>query len=404
MEQPQWMISVDDHIIEPPDLWIDRVPRADRERAPQTKVGEMGYLFWNYESAHSPIAKSTVEAGQSTKELGYISSYDELLPRFYDPVARTEVMDKDGVLASMCFPMFPRFCGQTFYEAKDREFAYVCIKVYNDWVIDEWAGADPGRFIPLIIMPLWDPQLAAREIERCADKGAKAISFSENPAKLGLPSLHDVNNYWDPVLSAANDTGMPLCTHFGSSSSMPRTSDDAPLFVVGSLAPVNLIFSLVDWVFSGKLIDGDQSRYPDLKVCLSEGGIGWIPYILERCDLQVAKRPYLQEKDWKTEAGTGRLGEIVDGGRRMEVLPSEIFRRHIYGCFIDDDFGARHLEEVGVDNVMLEADFPHGDSSFPDSLSNAHRRLAGYDYETQYKVMIGNACRVFNFQPAAPPF
>jgi predicted TIM-barrel fold metal-dependent hydrolase len=270
-------------------------------------------------------------------------------------------------------------------------------------MIDEWSAAAPGRFIPLIIIPLWDPQLAAREIERCAGLGAKAIAFSENPSKLGLPSLHDVGNYWDPILSAANDTKMPLCAHFGSSSSMPKTSDDAPLFVVGSLAPVNLLFALVDWVFSGKLIDGDRSPYPDLKICFSEGGIGWIPYILERCDLQVEKRPYLEEKDWKVEAGSGLIGEITEGGRRMGVPPSEVFRRHMYGCFIDDDFGARHLEEVGIDNVMLETDFPHGDSSFPNSLANAHKRLARYDFDVQQKVMQGNACRVFQFEPATIP-
>jgi len=405
MGQPQWIVSVDDHLIEPPDLWVDRVPRADRDRAPQTRVADTGLLFWDYDRMHTPIAKTTVEAGKppEEKELGYISSYDELLPWYYQPVERVRAMDQDGVLAALCFPMVPRYCGQTFFEAGDKDFAMTCLKVYNDWVIDEWAGSAPGRYIPLIIIPLWDPMLAAAEIERCAAKGGKAIAFSENPAKLGLPSIHDAGNYWDPVFSAANDTGMPLCAHFGSSSSMPKTSDDAPLFVGGSLAPVNLVYSLVDWVFSGKLVDGDRSPYPNLKVCFSEGGIGWIPYILERCDLQVAKRPYLQEKDWITEAGSGRIGEIVDGGRRMDVLPSEIFRRHLYGCFIDDDFGARHLEEVGIDNVMMESDFPHGDSSFPDTIANANKRLAPYSEEVQYKVMIGNALRVFQFEAADPP-
>jgi predicted TIM-barrel fold metal-dependent hydrolase len=406
MEQPQWIVSVDDHIIEPPDLWVDRVATADRERAPHTIVGDDGILYWAYEAVRSPISKTTVEAGKDDKDkgLGFISSYDELLPWYYDAAARTEALDRDGVLASLCFPMFPRYCGQTFYEARDRDFGLVCLRTYNDWVIDEWAGAAPGRFIPMIIIPLWDPTLAAREIERCAGKGAKGIAFSENPARLGLPSLHDAGNYWDPVLAAANDTGMPLCVHFGSSSSMPRTSDDAPLLVTGTLAPVNLMFALVDWLFSGKLIDGDRAPYPDLKICLSEGGIGWIPYILERCDQQVERRPYLAEQDWKVEAGSGLMGAISSsGGRRMGVPPSELFRRHIYGCFIDDAFGARHLEEIGIDNVMLETDFPHGDSTYPGSLQNAHARLAGYSVDVQQRVMMGNACRVFHFEPAQPP-
>jgi hypothetical protein len=162
---------------------------------------------------------------------------------------------------------------------------------------------------------------------------------------------------------------------------------------------MNLAFALVDWVFSGKLIDGDRSPYPDLKICLSEGGIGWIPYILERCDFMVKNRPYLADVDWNVDLASGAAGTFSpSGARRMGVLPSELFRRHIFGCFIDDEFGARHLEEVGVDNVMLETDFPHGDSSFPRSMQNARDRLGQYDEETRYKVMQGNAKRVFQLE------
>jgi predicted TIM-barrel fold metal-dependent hydrolase len=393
-----WIVSVDDHVIEPPDLWLNRVPAGDRERAPQTVIGDDGILYWTYERTRSPISRTIVQADKSPHEVipGYVGSYEEISPWYYDPVARTEAMDQDSVLASLCFPMFPRFCGQTFYEAEDREFAMLCLRVYNDWMVDEWSAAAPGRFIPLIIIPLWDPMLAAGEIERCAANGALAIAFSENPSKLGLPSIHDHGNYWDPVLAAANDTGLPLCIHFGSSSTMATTSDDAPLLVTGSLAPMNLVFALVDWVFSGKLIDGDRRPYPDLKLCLSEGGIGWIPYVLERCDFMVQNRPYLAKADWRVDLASGKGGSFpTDGARSMGVLPSELFRRHIYGCFIDDAFGVRHLAEVGYDNVMLETDFPHGDSSFPNSLQNARTRLAGYDETVRYKVMQGTARRVF---------
>ena len=398
--QPEWIVSVDDHIIEPEDLWTGRLRAKDCERAPHTEVGDDGLLYWVYESTRRPISRTTFEGGCATKGLGYIAGYDELEPWCYDPSARAEAMTADGVLASLCFPMFPRYCGQTFLEASDRTFALECLRAYNDWMTDTWAASTPGRFIPLVLVPLWDPRLAAEEVERTAAKGAKAIAFSENPAKLGLPSLHDENNYWHPLLAAADDTGLPLCVHFGSSSSMPTTSPDAPLLVTGSLAPANLMFALVDWLFSGKLIDGDRSPYPNLKICFSEGGIGWIPYILERCDLTLRRRPYLQEQDWKADAATGALAAITSqGARRMDVPPSELFRRHMYGCFIDDEFGSRHIHEIGIDNVMLETDFPHGDSSYPDSLANAHRRLGHLDLEDRRKVMIENACRVFDFTP-----
>jgi len=407
MTNQDWIVSVDDHAIEPPNLWLDRVPSRDRERAPQPITADDGVMYWTYESARVPIARTTFQAAMGVEEtsLGYISSYDELEVGFYNSVERTKAMDRDHVLAALCFPLFPRYCGQTFYEAKDKDFALVCLQAYNDWMIEEWAGSVPGRFIPLIIVPLWDPQLAAQEVRRCAAKGAKGIAFSENPYRLGLPSLHDAGNYWDPLLAAANETKMPLCIHFGSSSSMPKTSPDAPLLVTGSLAPTNLISSMVDWLFCGKLIDGDVSPYPDLKICFSEGGIGWIPYILERCDLQVKVRPYLAKGDWQVDAATGARAAITNtGGRRFGVPPSEVFRRHMYGCFIEEDFGAQQIELIGVDNVMLETDYPHGDSSYPHSLENAQRRLAYLSDESRQKVMRGNACRVFDFEPAAPPF
>jgi predicted TIM-barrel fold metal-dependent hydrolase len=296
-------------------------------------------------------------------------------------------MDTDGIIASLCFPTIPRYCGQTFLEAKDRELALACLKAYNDWTIDEWAGGAPGRFIPLIITPLWDPSLAAVEVERCAGRGAKAVSFSENPAKLGLPSLHDRAGYWDPLLAAVNDTGLPICIHFGSSSMVPTTADDAPIFVSALLSPLNLTYAAADWLFSRKL-----ERYPNLKICLSEGGIGWMPYIIERAEY------VMDHMRW------ARTYEPFDyAGTRYENLgpaesPSDLFRRHIYGCFIDDRFGVENLDAIGADHVMMESDYPHGDGTFPHSLANAERLLAGLDPGVRHQIMQGNARRVFNLE------
>src|SRR4029077_4264224 len=149
-------------------------------------------------------------------------------------------------------------------------------RVYNDWFIEEWCGKAPGRQIPIVTLPLWDPKLAAAEIERCASRGAKGIFFSENPYDLGTPSIHDKDGHWDPVFAAANDTGMPLLAHLGSSSRSTTTAPDAPYQVGAVLTGLNLSKFLVDWLFSGKL-----QRYPNLKLVMAEGGIGWIPWVLE---------------------------------------------------------------------------------------------------------------------------
>jgi len=379
------LISVDDHVIEPPGLWADRVARADRDRAPHV-VEDDGASVWVYEDKRIRIPSLFAQAGRDEADIAPgLMSYADMRPEYYDARARTKDMDADGVLASLCFPTIPRYCGQTFLEARDRDLALACLRAYNDWTIEEWAGAAPGRFIPLVIVPLWDPPLAAQEVERCAALGGRAVAFSENPAKLGLPSLHDRNGYCDPLLSAINDTGLPICIHFGSSSMVPNTADDAPIYVSALLSPLNLTYAAADWLFCRKL-----ERFTNLKICLSEGGIGWMPYIMERSEYVVDHMPWADRYEPFDYSGAPR------DGLGPAVRPSELFRRHIYGCFIDDRFGVANLEAIGIDHVMMEADYPHGDGTFPHTMANAERLLAGLGEEARYQIMQGNARRVFN--------
>jgi len=397
----EWLISVDDHVIEPGHVWRDNLPAADRERGPRLEVRD-GVSAWVYDGNVFPHRILHAAAGRAKEEFSPAPiSYEDMRPGCYDPVARTEDMNRDGVLASLCFPSFPRFCGQTFYEAKDRELAFKCVVAYNDWMIDDWSGQVPGRFIPMIILPLWDPVAAAAEIERCAAKGAKAITFPENPTPLGLPSIHARDRFWDPVMRAANDTGMPLCTHIGSSSQLPTTSKDAPMIVHISVQPVNLMLTTADWVFRGAF-----ARFPQLKLCLSEGGIGWIPYVLERLDTTWDHQRAWASKGHVTlgDAVAGKGGEIHDEAAwTYDTPPSEIFRQHIYGCFIDEQFGVDVIDYIGVDNVMIETDYPHTDSTWPNSSAIAAEALKGRSSADRHKILAGNAMRVFNFEPAAVP-
>src|SRR5690606_19512772 len=141
----------------------------------------------------------------------------------------------------------PRFCGQAFYERDDKELALLCIKIYNDWMIDEWcAGDGKGKLIPLTIVPMWDPQLAVEEDLRCADIGSHAVTFSENPYPLGLPSVH--TGHWDPFFAACEQTDTVVNMHIGSSSRMPSTSPDAPFIVSSTLTFQNAMGSLIDYI------------------------------------------------------------------------------------------------------------------------------------------------------------
>ena len=391
---PPRMISVDDHVVEPPDVWTSRVPAKFRDACPQP-ADEDGTIVWRFAGKQKPIAElggRLFAEGSGKRDLvDFPERYEDLRPGCFEPVARVADLDAAGIESSLCFPSFPRFCGQEFTEIADRDLGLACVQAYNDWMIDEGCGTVPGRLIPLIILPLWDAGLATAEVERCAAKGARAVAFSENPAALGLPSVHDRGRYWDPVFAACAEAGMPVCTHIGSSSRLPYTSDDAPPLVVATLPSFLAASSLADWLYSGLFV-----RYPRLKLCLSEGGIGWIPAIVERADYVFERyAPRLKTGTGFGLTGMGSVdaGEFNDGS--VDVRPSELFRDHVYGCFIDDRHGAASIEEIGVDNVMVECDYPHGDSSWPHTGQLIRDQIAHLSTEDRDKVLAGNARRVF---------
>ena len=395
-QKTDWLISVDDHIIEPPDTWIKRASTKDRDRVPRVERIN-GVDTWVYEQSHSTVFGILVAAHQAPDQYTPTPvNYEDMPEAYYNPTARLVDMDKDRVLASLNFPFFPRFCGQAFAEAKDKDLSLKCLRAYNDFILDEWCAAAPGRYIPMTIIPLWDSELAITEVQRCHEKGAKAVAFSENLHPLRLPSIH--SGAWDNFFAVVDELKVPLCTHIGSSSTAPITAPDAPFGVTAVNINLNLANSTTDWLFSGKL-----QKYPDLKIVLSEGGIGWIPYILERSEHVATQYRYLRGRNWGTDQETGAMYPIETDIDQFPISPRQLFRQHIFGCFIEDEFGAANLNSIGIENVMIETDYPHTDTLWPHSLEMAHKMLADVPESDKYKVLQGNARRVFNFEPAAPP-
>ena len=374
-----WLISVDDHVLEPGDLWLSRVPTKYHDRAPRLIDVDGGAgQMWAYEDLREPVTGLSATAGTDKDEWSMgITRYDLMRPGFYDPVARIADLDAAGILASMCFPSFARFCGQPFWEAKDKELALLCVKAYNDWMIEEWCAAAPGRYIPLTVIPLWDPQKAAAEVRRSAARGARAICFSENPEPLGLPTIWDPDRYWNPVWDACQETETVVCMHIGSSSTSPKISKDIPwgfnqAWAAGTLTSATLLTWLIGPVFR---------EFPGVKIALSEGGIGWIPYFLERADF-VNKH----HKAW-THSGF------------KDAKPSEVFKRHFLTCFIDDAFGLENIERIGEDMVAYECDYPHSDSVWPDAPEVLWKSIKSLTAAQIDKVTHQNAMRFFNFDP-----
>ena len=387
-----WLISVDDHVLEPPHLWVDRVAAKDRERAPH-QVIEGDMEFWVYDGKRYPSSGLSAVAGKKKEEFSPEPvTYAEMRPGCYDAKARIEDMDRAGILASLCFPTVTRFCGQLFMEASDRDFGFVCLQAYNDWMIEEWSAAAPGRYIPLILIPMWDPPLAAKEMERCAAKGATAFAFSENPAPLGLPTIHDVNRYWDPVMAAASDLEMVCSMHVGSSSQVPQIAPDSPFMANLAWGAVRTSGAMLSWLFSGMF-----TKFPNLKIALSEGEIGWMPYFLERAEQVLDKQRF-----W-VQRGVKFMEHATTDVDLNTIDIRALFRDHVFGCFIDDAHGIASIDEIGEDNIMCETDYPHSDSTWPDCIGVVKKRIAHLSPEVQYKLLRGNAERLYRFTPAEPP-
>jgi predicted TIM-barrel fold metal-dependent hydrolase len=371
------LVSVDDHVVEPPDLFRNHVPARYRDRAPRVVRKKDGSDVWVFEGMQLPNIGLNAVAGRPPEEYGVEpTSFDQLRPGNYDVRERIRDMNANGVLASLCFPSFPAFCGQVFARAKDKELALAMLRSYNDWHVDEWCGSHPGRFIPLSLPPIWDPALMAEEVRRVAKKGCHAVSFSENPEKLGLPSLH--SEHWDPFWTACADEGAVVCIHIGSGAGMAFTSMDAPVDVMITVQPIHIVSCAADLLWSRVL-----RRFPSLKFALSEGGIGWVPYFLERADYV-----YEHHRAWTHQDF---------GGKK----PSDVFREHIITCFIDDPVGVRNRHAVGIDTITWECDYPHSDTTWPRAPERLAASLAGVPDDEVRKITHENALRSFRLDPFA---
>ena len=384
------IISADDHVIEPAHVWQDRMPSKHKELAPKIVIAPQGEMtlndgvwvetpgtgdkmaaWWHFENKRYQIKQMVACPGIPPEEVTMEGvTYDDIAPGCYDPIARLADMDINHVEASLCFPNYPRFCGQLFSEADDLELGLLCVQAYNDWMIDEWCGSSGGRLIPLCIVPLWDAELAAKEIYRVAEKGCRAVAWSELPAWLGRPGLH--GDFWDPFLKACEETQTVICMHIGSGTKTVQTSPEAPTVVTANLIVCNSAASMIDWIFSGKF-----EQFPNLKLLYAESQIGWIPYFIERAD-----------DTWRTH-------QWAQGEKRIPKPPSHYYKKHVYSCFFKDTVGIDLLDRIGEDNVLFETDYPHQDGTFPNTLAIAEELFGHLKQETIDKIARNNAIKLF---------
>ncbi len=373
------MVSVDDHVVEPPDMFQATIPARWQDRAPRIVRRPDGSDVWEFEGSVIPNIGLNAVAGRPKDEYGVEpTAFDEMRPGCYDIEERVKDMDAGGVLGSMCFPSFPGFSGRLFAATADKALALAVLQAYNDWHVDVWCGSKPGRFIPMGLPVLWDPELCAAEVRRLAAKGVHSVTFTENPAALGYPSFH--SDHWDPLWRALCDTATVLSIHLGSSGQLAVTAPDAPVDVMITLQPMNICSAAADLLWSRVI-----KHFPDIRIALSEGGTGWIPYFIDRLD-----RTYYMHHLW-----TGQ----DFGGRR----PSDVFRKHFLTCFIADPVGLRLRDEIGLDNICWECDYPHSDSSWPRAPEELARVAQQYvvPQADLDRITYQNALRWYSYDPFA---
>jgi predicted TIM-barrel fold metal-dependent hydrolase len=372
------IISIDDHAVEPPEAFIRHYPEGQKHRAPRI-IDRGGKDVWLWNDKLYPTIGLNAVVGRPRSEYGMEPTrFDQLRKGTYDPKARVEDMDANGLLASLNFPTMPAFAGKVFVEAAKTapDEALLALRAWNDWHVQEWCASAPGRFIPMCLVPAWDMDATLAELKRMAALGVHAISFSDNPALLGLPSIH--SDYWEPFWAACCEYGMVINCHIGTGAAAPHASLDSPIDAWITTMPMSIATSAADWTFARF-----WKRYPKLRMALSEGGIGWIPYFLERADYT-----FEHHHEWT----------FTDFGGEK---PSDLFKRHIMCCFIDDKFGLQNLSFMNEDMVAYECDYPHSDTLWPKApeyLWESVKHLARAQID---KVTHGNVMREYSFDPFA---
>lgn len=336
------VISVDDHVVEPPHLFSTYLPAALHDGGPKVVENAKGAEVWEFEGTiYSQVGMNAI-AGRRRETMGLEPvRFDQMRPGCYDVHARIKDMDLGGIWASLNFPsQITGFCGRVFAHAKDTEVGKACVRAWNDWLYEEWYREYPERIIPGGIVYLTDPAEAVREIERNAARGFTSVTFPERPHAIGLPSLWE-RAHWEPIVRACAETGTVISLHVGSSGMHP-TPAGAPALQLGATMFGQLsLGACSEWLWSGYPV-----QFPDLKIAMSEGGIGWVPMLIDRLDNIIDRSGY---------------------GLGWDDRPADVLRRNFWFCTLDDPstIALRHV--IGVENIMLETDYPHGDGTWPDT-------------------------------------
>ena len=376
-ERVYTVISVDDHVVEPPDAFTGRFPKQFADEEPRVVPTDDGGEAWVWQGQLLPNVGFNAVVGPAVDRVRLradalrrdaarrVGRATRASPTWTSTACGRRCASRRSCPASSASGSR---CGPTPTSSRSPRCARTTTGTST-----RGAARIPDRFVPNQIAYLRDPQIAADEIQRNAERGFKAVTFSEAPDKLGLPTIH--SGYWDPLFAACAETGTVLCLHVGSSGTSPTTSADAPPEIPAVLFGAYGMYSAVDWLYSKVPV-----RFPDIRICLSEGGIGWVAGILDRLD----------------HCYRYQLGYLPTW-RDVDVSPSEVLRRNFWFCALDDDAGMLVRDRIGVDHILVESDYPHADSSWPDTQAMLVRQLRdqGVPDDDARRITWQNASELF---------
>jgi len=372
------LFSTDDHLVEPPHMFADRLPAALQDRAPKVVETEEGHEVWHFDDqVFFQVGLNAVVGRKREDWKVEPTRFDEMRPGCYDIGARIRDMDINGIWASVNFPsQITGFCGAVFSRCKDAALGLAVTQAWNDWFFDEWYSKYPDRIVPLGITYLADPEQAAHEIRRNAARGFTAVTLPEMPHRIGMEPIF--SKWWDPIIAACADTRTVICLHVGSTgvADMPK---GAPMVPLGATLFGQLSLSAcAEWLWSGYPV-----KHPELEIIMSEGGIGWVAMLHDRLENIVDRSGY---------------GDYFPGSLR----PAEVLRRNFWFSTIDDPSTLSTREVVGVDHITFESDYPHGDGTWPDTqqvFAEVFGHLTGDEIA---RISHENAAKLFR-HPLPPP-
>jgi len=366
------LISVDDHLMEPPHAFEGRFPARLQDQAPRVVETEEGHQVWVLEDTPYFQVGFMAVAGRAHDDRRVEPSrFEEVRPGCWRIKDRIRDMDLNGCWASLNFPSgVTGFGGTLFSETKDPELGLACVRAWNDWLFEEWYGSYPERIVPLGITYLRDPVKGAEEIRRNAKRGFKAVTMPEQPHRLGYPAVFDP--YWEPIIRACAETQTVLSLHVGSAGFVPMPKG-APMLELGAtMFQAEAFTSCAQWLWSGW-----PARYPELAITMSEGGIAWVAGLIDRLDNIMARSGY------------------GSGWPDKQHGPSEVLRRNFWFTMIDDPSTISTRHAIGVDNILFESDYPHGDGTWPDTQAVLASLLDGVPDDEARMITHLNAAKLY---------